>query len=76
MTSPRIVCVDAGMSDISCDRVVIANDHLTDGTLSDVYMWVGPASRLANDYTSRWDSNGQENFTVIPEEDRGESGVC
>ena len=76
MTSPRIVCVDAGMSDISCDRVVIANDHLADGTLSDVYMWVGPASRLANDYTSRWDSNGQENFTVIPEEDRGESGVC
>ena len=70
-----ILCHDfrltAGMSDISCDRVVIVNEHLSPGTLDDVYMYVGEAPRLANDYTSDV-YNGVENFTLISEPDRGE----
>ena len=40
-----------GMSDLSCDRQVILNDYLKEGTLDRVYVYSGPAGRISNRYT-------------------------
>ena len=56
------------MSDISCERSVLLNDHLAPGTLYDVYAYPGPAGRIANDYIYGGDDNEH-----VPPEDRGKS---
>ena len=63
-----IVLSDHGMSDISCDRVVIANDHLSPGTLEQVYMYPGTNSRIGNDY--KYDASSGGNVE-IPEAEQG-----
>lgn len=40
-----------GMSDLSCDRQVILNDHLDEGALDELYVYTGAAGRIANKYT-------------------------
>ena len=40
-----------GMSDLSCDRQVILNEHLQEGTLDRVYVYPGAAGRISNRYT-------------------------
>lgn len=63
-----VVLSDHGMSDISCERVVIAGDHLSPGTLEEVYMFVGVNSRIANEYKF---NNITGNNVEVPEAERG-----
>ena len=55
----------AGMSDLSCDRQVLLNDHLEGDALQELYVYTGAAGRIANKYT--YESGAH---VEIPEDER------
>ena len=62
----------SGMSDLSCDRQVVLNDPLPDGTLELLYVYTGAAPRVSNAYQGAAFSGDPPRD--VPEEDRGERG--